>query len=705
MQRRSQGRTIRPRVEPLEARTLLATCHVTRLGDFGAGADIGGGHWRGDLRFCITKANVEPGPDIITFSRTGVINLAGPLPDVASDIDIQGPGAELLTIRRNSGGDYRIFTVAAGTVGISGLAITNGNDSVGGGIYNQATLALDGVSITSNTSTAGQGGGIYNTGTLDVANSIISQNLAKGPDAGYGGGIYNSQFGNTTILSSTIADNQATGFGAPFWFSGYGGGLFNDGSLVLDDTAVSGNSALTTCNSVCPGYDVAGGGIYNSAAGSLDIQNSSISDNRAQHTHLSPANRSLGGGIFSTGAATITNTTIEQNLAETLGGTAQGGGIYSQNLMVILDSALVDNHANTTTGNARASGGGIYHDAGDLEIHNSTISGNVADATTNGIGADVTGYGGGVHNGSTGDVIVTTSLITDNTAGGSTTNGGAPGAIAAGGGIYNVGLFDVADTTISGNLLDAKAGFGDATAHGAGIMNLGTLDVDRSTMSDNIAMSCVYDFGFSIAYGGAIYQENGVITVAHSTLANNTATAIAVYDDFDTVAAGGGVFATGAFSIGHSTIANNEVIADDPGAGGITGDGVSMHHTIVAGNTGGSAPDIECALDSSAYNLIGNSNGGSGYSSTDLLDANPLLAPLADNGGPTMTMALLPGSPAIDAGDPNPTDPPAWDQRGTGFPRIVNGRIDIGAYEVQATGSPGTAPYLAFLITADWDDE
>ena len=80
-----------------------------------------------------------------------------------------------------------------------------------------------------------------------------------------------------------------------------------------------------------------------------------------------------------------------------------------------------------------------------------------------------------------------------------------------------------------------------------------------------------------------------------------------------------------------------------------------------------------------------------------------MLGPLADNGGPTQTHALLPGSPAIDAGDN--TDAPEWDQRGIGFPRIVNGTIDIGAFEVQATGAPLPANPLAVLITADLESE
>jgi hypothetical protein len=80
----------------------------------------------------------------------------------------------------------------------------------------------------------------------------------------------------------------------------------------------------------------------------------------------------------------------------------------------------------------------------------------------------------------------------------------------------------------------------------------------------------------------------------------------------------------------------------------------------------------------------------------DSVNTDPKLDPngLQDNGGPTATIALQPGSPAIDAGDPNFTPPPSYDQRGPGFPRVVNGRIDIGAFEVQAavTATPTPTP-------------
>jgi hypothetical protein len=129
-----------------------------------------------------------------------------------------------------------------------------------------------------------------------------------------------------------------------------------------------------------------------------------------------------------------------------------------------------------------------------------------------------------------------------------------------------------------------------------------------------------------------------------------------------------------------------------------------LWNTIVAGNTHtGSPSDVDGSIVSNGHNLIGDTNGSSGWVASDLLNVDPNLGPLQDNGGPTQTMALLPGSPAIDAGDN--TDAPEWDQRGEGYPRIVNGTIDIGAFEVQAPPLPEDGNFLAMLMTADWNED
>jgi hypothetical protein len=205
--------------------------------------------------------------------------------------------------------------------------------------------------------------------------------------------------------------------------------------------------------------------------------------------------------------------------------------------------------------------------------------------------------------------------------------------------------------------------------HASRVFNIGatfTVDISGLTIAD----------GGGVAEGGGIFNA-GTLTVTSSTLSGNSASDI-----------GGGILNNfGTLTVTNSTLSGNSASLS---GGGISTPGRITHsrNTIIAGNTAANGPDVFGNLGSLGHNLIGNTQGGSGFDDTDLLNVNPLLGPLQDNGGPTQTMALLPGSPAIDAGDN--TDAPDWDQRGPGFPRIVgiidpdNPIIDIGAYEVQA---------------------
>src|SRR5206468_543482 len=104
-------------------------------------------------------------------------------------------------------------------------------------------------------------------------------------------------------------------------------------------------------------------------------------------------------------------------------------------------------------------------------------------------------------------------------------------------------------------------------------------------------------------------------------------------------------------------------------------------------------------VTSRGYNVSNDDAGRSLNSPGDQVNTDPLLGPLQDNGGPTFTHALLPGSPAVDAGNPNFTPPPDYDQRGPGFPRVVNGRIDIGAFEVQEAATPTPTPTATATVT------
>src|SRR5262249_34211187 len=138
----------------------------------------------GSLRYALTQA-VDG--DTITLGVTGTINLTGALPDLTHSISIEGPGRDQLTVRRDTGGNYRILKVAlATTVSIVGLTIANG--SYGGSF--------------------GSGGGIYNDGTLAVSYSTFSGNSAYSQDGdGYGGAIYNR--GTLAVSYSTFSGNSA----------------------------------------------------------------------------------------------------------------------------------------------------------------------------------------------------------------------------------------------------------------------------------------------------------------------------------------------------------------------------------------------------------------------------------------------------------------------------------------------------------------
>ena len=92
------------------------------------------------------------------------------------------------------------------------------------------------------------------------------------------------------------------------------------------------------------------------------------------------------------------------------------------------------------------------------------------------------------------------------------------------------------------------------------------------------------------------------------------------------------------------------------------------------------------------YNLASDNANGLLTGPGDQINTDPMLGPLQDNGGRTFTHELLPGSPAIDTGDPSFTPPPFYDQRGPGFDRVFNGRIDIGSFEVQVGSIPTPTP-------------
>jgi len=339
------------------------------------------------------------------------------------------------------------------------------------------------------------------------------------------------------------------------------------------------------------------------------------------------------------------------------------------------------NNLTIAKGNASGGGGGIAS-IGNLTVENSIVSGNSS------------GYaGGGIYESSGGTLTVKNSAVTNNLAG-------------AGGGISMVNATlivigsVIADNTTSNN--------------GGGISSLNsTLTLTDSAISGNETTS---------GSGGGISSGDSTLTVAGSTISGNTAhlgasgianiastltlANSALSGNTTTSGAGGGINNFGAYGpynaataiLKNVTVANNSA----PTGGGIANGGtIKLKNSLIAHNGGGGAPDCSGALVSQGYNLIGNAAGCSGATdgvNGDLVGSpagplDPRLGPLQDNGGATMTHALIGDSPAVDAGDP--ASCPAKDQRGINRPK--GARCDIGAFELEAIVKQGQTIAFAAL--------
>jgi hypothetical protein len=347
-----------------------------------------------------------------------------------------------------------------------------------------------------------------------------------------------------------------------------------------------------------------------------------------------------GGGVLNDHAnLTISNCSLTTN-SSTYGGAISSDGSGGSAILAVLDSSVSGNYASYA-------GGGIYNDASNdgsatASLMNSTVSGNTA--AHNGYPAGG-GEGGGIYN-SGGTLIITNGVVNNNLAGVPD-----PFPLGDGGGVCNFGTLTIISSSISGN---------QAYLAGGGILAGGTVTITSSTVSGNAADG-QHD-GQPWGHGGGI---SGSVTLTNSTLSSNCAS---LY--------GGGIDGGGAVT--NSTISGNN------------GGGISVSGTLEIDNTvmkaGASGPNIVNSggtVISHGYNLSSDDGGGYLTGSGDQINTDPMLGPLQDNGGPTFTHAPLPGSPAIDAGDPNFTPPPSYDQRDSPFVRVFNGRIDIGSFEVQ----------------------
>ena len=294
-----------------------------------------------------------------------------------------------------------------------------------------------------------------------------------------------------------------------------------------------------------------------------------------------------------------------------------GGGILNDQATLTLTNCSVVGNA------AYYGGGGVYNDGGNgsaaLTIVNSAINDNSASS-------DCDAYGGGIANDGSVELTILNSTISNNSAVGQLPcNPGEGGGIAGGGTITN--------STINGNY----AGW-----QGGGIAGGGT--ITNSTISNNGAgggKNYIPGAGGGISGGGTITN----CTISGNSVSGSPAKGPGL---------GGGIYAVGTVTISNSTFSDNYILFYGNGAGICNGGTLEIGNTILNadGAYGQNIFNNAGTITSAGYNISNDDGGGYLNGPGDQVNTDPLLGPLQDNGGPTFTHALLPGSPAIDAGDP-----------------------------------------------------
>lgn len=331
------------------------------------------------------------------------------------------------------------------------------------------------------------------------------------------------------------------------------------------------------------------------------------------------------------GIVSISGLTVQTGLGAT------GGGLYNSTTLTLDDMVFTANHS-------LGDGGAVYNDS-TITMTNSRIDTNTT-----------AGKGAGIYN--AGTFTITDSDVIGNEA------------VDSGGGIYNTGTLSMTTGSLTSNTSDST---------GAGAYNTGTLDLTEVIVRAN-------DGNLT---GDAIYNSLGTVTLTRTTVElHATSTSKAIYNDLGTLNVHNSTVSGNATAIynalGSVDFANATVTANYNGCEQASGSICNIYDTILAGNTNSDFITDAGDVISGGHNLFGAVTSAITTTTGDytgVLSAALHLGPLAFNGGPTRTHALLPGSLALDNGDN--TSAPATDQRGE--TRIVNTTIDIGAYESQTT--------------------
>ena len=626
-----------------------------------------------DITLPYAVANAQNG-DTITFASglSGQTILLNSTLTIGHSYSIIGLGSANLAV--SGGNSVSDFIVTSGvTASISGLTIENGsfttfssnnigagisnsgalaltNDAIsnngalnnlmifeGAGVYNSGDLIADDCTFAANTSYF-NGGGLFNTGTATLSNSTVFGNAAETD----GGGIYNS--GLLTLSDATVAGNHG-------WhnFSSlpvFGGGVYNVGTLQMDNTIVADNANAATTGpdvygtiasanycliGISSGNTIATGN--NNLTGSSGLT-TALADNDSAPTQtlaLIPGSQALAAGDPSQAGTTAQNGIVRPAGAVDIGAT-QGGVTW----------IVTDPNGNAGSGSplditlpyavAHAEDGDEITFAGSLS--GQTIALN-APLTIN---HDFTISGPGSANLAVSGANLVQDFVVNSGACATLLGLTIENGLAAdGAGINNSGMLSLIDDAISNNATLNNVAFDNFD--GAGIFNSGILNVYGSTINNNSAYT----------------NGGGILNAGTATLSNSTIFGNAAFTD------GGGIFNSGSLTLTNDTVSGNvgygganNLPENGGGIFNVAGATLQMDNTIVAGNASSSTngPDVFGTIAVCNYCLIGNPSGAT-YSGTGNRTGSAGLAPsLAYNGGPTQTLALLPGSQAVGAGDP-----------------------------------------------------
>lgn len=689
-------------------------------------------------------ANLTISDSVITQNSAsesggGIYNDSGAVTVVDSVIG----GASLNDGNASLGGGGGIFN-NSGALALSGTTISNNSSiATGGGIQNQSgTLSIQDSAAYANRTQDDEGGGLWNGGTATITQTTISGNTAGGS----GGGLYNHT-GTLSVIQSTIVDNLGDHDGD----GGSGGGVATrddaSASTHLFNTIVAGNTSDVTASDIGGKALAAGsannliadpasagglsegtdGNLVGDGSGSL-LPRSSIVDDLAANHAVGPRTHALvsGSRAIDAGDSALATTPGDDGVPGTsdngevaLEGDQRGApfdridgssvdiGAYEQQVYDSLSFVVTSTSDDLDFGS-------------DVSLREALI------AADDNPGADTISFGGSIFTDSTPDTITLARQIA--IASEVTIDG--PGAellsISGGdavrifridgdavinnvtltegnGAIANQGTLLIADSVISDS--EVTTGF----RSGGGIDNSGTLTILRSTISGNSATG----------FGGAILNRDQ-LTIVSSTISGNNAGVGTIFNDGsgavdligstisgNTAEVGSGIYNNnGTVTIWNSTIVANQTVGNEPGGAVFTRDvaanTLEMFNTIVAGNAFDDV-DGKDPEDNSANNVIGTELGG--------ISLDRIVDPvLADNGGPTLTHALVAGSPALDAGDSALLPPDTFDLDGNqdtsealphdqrGSARIFDqlqiadlvDALDVGAFEldVQVAADP-----------------